>query len=258
MNKSKQYDILPRAFPSPIRAMTPERMNHLSFQAIKPNHSQLTIKSKPTNLANFSKRIYPLNMHVDTFLTKNELRQSKGTPMAEIPDFLNDFVDNTSRLKYDAKSQLFSPTACTFSANRTQRKYRLRSKTADPNASPRRKKLIQKNEGFFTHEKILFEESRLYKPNIIYINPKSKIILYSQSPINSIGKNFRRDSSPSHGRSITPNNLTTAKEKLETADTHIRPYEFEKFQIEKPAMTFGEKLARIKDMVIDPVVNQFE
>lgn len=253
---TKLNEIPARISPLPIRAMTPERMKNLNYRFIKPNISQI-IKSKPTTLASHNKRIYPLNIQFDSYTTKNELRKSKGPILKEIPNFLNDFIENSSKVRYEVKSQLFLPNERSYSPSRCHKNDKRRSITTG--VSNKRQSIKSKNDEEYFHtledERLFDEENRYFKPNVIYINPKSKITLYSPSPLCQIIRN-KKIPKVLHHRSITPTSFSTIKDRSENNLPVLKSYEVEKFAIDKPAMTFGEKLIRIKCLVIDPVINQ--
>lgn len=239
------------------RQITPSRMfSGPQFGSSKNTSEQYLPHA---SIVNNIKRTYPLNFKA--YKAKEiKVKHSRHQSLEETPEFMHEFVSNPFKPEIEAKSALNSNFITSSSSRNVEPRHK-RSQSTEPRVESHSSLLKLKD---FTGNKASIEsgygvknkDKSFYKPHTIYITPRSKIVLYSSIPINLKPEQTKPVNTISQSRSRKSSKYIFQERPINSANALQKQVQPEVFPITQPALTFGAKLLRIKELIVDPYVKE--
>ncbi|CAG9321382.1 unnamed protein product [Blepharisma stoltei] len=235
-----------------VRNMTPGKLTNLN--QIQPSHNNSNECLPHPSILVGTKRIYPLNFKVPQD-RKLEYFHRRYKSYEEAPEFMHEYMMNPLKPQFEAKSAL----NVNYSSRQSicnKLHHHERSQSTEPRMNhPISLKVKDFQYSNKNSDNSCYPSKSFYKPHVIYITPRSKITLYSSFPIN-LKPDQAKPQNLSQMRTRNSSKYSFQDRPGSIMMTQQKAAQPEIFPITKPALTFGEKILRLKELVIDPVVKE--
>ena len=194
-----------------------------------------TITTRPeaycNSIANFSKRVYPLNLMASKFQESHKHRYSSSE---RVPEFICEYIKDPARPILTNKTRpATSHTRC-----------RSVNYTPKPQSTYTIKNCKRSNVPYLSYKDFKSahlqsqHEEKMYVPQIINISKRSKIILHSAKPISIDPAIYRPRKSSAHRKSQNiEKRSTTTEQNIDISSVYT------------PGLTYGEKIIKLKALI---------
>ena len=196
--------------------------NYLEMSS-KPSVGALDSTPHPS-IAHFSRRVYPLNLKFPI----PAFSSTKKPWKAQVPEFAKEYIKDSTRSQSNKKlkSAQMHKRSVSYNVN-PGKKPETAPKSEEKGGIP----IISYKDYRFHHKKSN-SENRYFKPQVIQLNKRAKIVLYSERPI-----------------VINPN-LYSVRKSSAGAARNSRVEENEGLDVSLPlGLTYGEKILKLKSLV---------
>lgn len=188
----------------------------------KPSTSGLTPAPHPS-IAHFSRRIYPLNLKFQ--MPSAELHKKPWK--IQVPEFAKEFIKDSTRSHSNKKIKSSQLHKRSVSYNINPRK---KPETAPITEEKLGIPALSYKDFKYRHSKSI-SENRYFKPQVVQLNKRAKIVLYSEHPI-----------------VIDPNSYSIRKSSAKGRSSRIEETENLNISL-PPGLTYGEKILKLKSLV---------
>lgn len=188
----------------------------------KPSTSGLIPTPHPS-IAHFSKRIYPLNLKSQFPSVEFHKKPWK----LQVPEFAKEFIKDSTRSHSNKKIKSSQMHKRSVSYNTNPRK---KPETAPTSEEKQGIPVLSYKDFKYRHNKSI-SESRYFRPQVVQLNKRAKIVLYSEHPIVIDPSTYSMRKSSAKGRS-------SRIEEVENSNVSL-----------PPGLTYGEKILKLKSLV---------
>lgn len=188
----------------------------------KPLISGLDSTPHPS-IAHFARRVYPLNLKFSI----SPFSSTKKPWKVEVPEFAKEYIKDSTRSQSNKKlkSAQMHKRSISYNVN-PGKKPETASKSKEKGGIP----VLSYKDYKYRHNKSN-SENRYFKPQVIQLNKRAKIVLYSERPI-----------------VINPNSYSMRKSSAKTRNSRLEEFESSDLSLHS-GLTYGEKILKLKSLV---------